>query len=383
MCAVALSQERQLLLGNHRFPPLNSKVEAIDTTPIPPISGGIDDRVANAMESVLGAKEKKVQAALDNKLRRYNPIFIGGDIFTVGYMAFEGIKCFLPSVASIAAIGIATLICGVVAGVINIGVGLSSLPEAIQAFKNGDTLKGTRLMIDTICCIGIGTIMILASLAIQVSALGGVGAFFAANPWLLPVLFLVAAVPLIIELGYHIKNIAMGADLGSQLKLDELQNHLEAENPDWEAIEELYAETPLSLSSLENLDDDQLIEELSKKMEIFQQELETNSAVETFNLLLQIKKRDKNVALEKMTHLKKLIGERNNSLYVRMFQQFLYFVGFGMSMGALSFKPDLLNGIQNFFLMFANLIPLYMDTFWPFKRNTPMIVEQVEKKDLV
>jgi hypothetical protein len=53
-------------------------------------------------------------------------------------------------------------------------------------------------------------------------------------------------------------------------------------------------------------------------------------------------------------------------------------------MAALSPKTNanLLNGSQSLLLMGANVIPLYMDSFWPFKRNTPMVIPKVEEESL-
>ena len=350
-----------------------------------PVSAS-DHKIASVMEQVLEAKKSHRQAALDNKLQRYNPIFIGGDIFTFGYLIFDGIQSFMPSLAGIAVIGTATLVCGVVAGVINIGVGVVSLKEAIQAFRNGDKVLGLRLMLDFFCCTAIGSVMILSSLAIKIGALGGIGAFLAANPWVLPVLFFIATIPLIVELSYRLKNIATSSDLGSQLKLNDLKELLQAEDPNWDKIDELYTqvENTFNLSNLPTDDDEKAAESLSKKMEELQADLGVSAGVEVFNLLIQIKKRNKKAALDQITIAEKKIKEWNRSLYLRMFQQMLYVVGFGVSMTALVPKVNgaLLNGIQDFFLAGANAIPLYMDTFWPFKRNTPIVVPKVENEEL-
>ena len=353
-------------------------------TPITSSLGDSENKTIQVMEQVLDAKKSHRQAALDNKLDRYNPIFIGGDIFTAGYLAFEGIQAFVPSLAGITAIGTATLICGVVAGAINIGVGLVSLKEAIQAFRNGDKVLGFRLMFDFIFCSAIGSVMILSSLAIQVSALGGVGAFFATNPWVLPLLFFIVTIPLIVELSYRIKNIATSNDLGSQLKLNDLKELLQKENPDWDQIDKLYqGVNTFDLSNLPT-DDDKLAETLSQKMEELQADMGVSAGVKVFNLMLQIKKRNKKSALKQIEIVEKKIAEWNRSLYLRMFQQLLYVLSFAVSMTALMPKVNgsLLTGIQNFSLMGANAIPLYMDTFWPFKRNTPIVVPKVENEEL-
>ncbi len=347
-----------------------------------------DSRVAQAMQKVLVAKQAHVKAALDDKWQRYNPVFIGGDLFTFGYLAFQGIQSLKPSLQTIPAIGAATLACGCVAGVIWIGVGLVSLKEAMQAFRNNDKVLGLRLMLDSICCTAIGVVMVLASLAIKVSALAGIGAFFAANPWFLPVLFFVITIPLLLELSYRLNNIAASKDLASKLKLNELETLLQAKELDWKKIDQLYVgtESPFNLNPLETCGEKQQIQMLSQKMEEFQADMGVDAAVEVFELLKHIEKRNRKEALEHLAIAKKRIKEWNQSLYLRMFQQILYLVGFGISMGTLGAPAktvNLLNGTQSFFLVGANIIPLYMDTFWPFKRNTPIVVPKVEESEII
>jgi hypothetical protein len=336
--------------------------------------------VIETMGEIILQKTVNMESAFDDKLRRYNPILIGGDLFTIGYLGFQGAEILVPSMAQIPMVAVATVVCGVVAGVINIGVGLVSLKESVQAFRNGDKVLGARLMLDFVCCLGIGTIMILASLATKVTALAGIGLFFTANPWLLPVLFFVATIPLIAELGYRIQRACVGADLGSQLQLNQLQELLTSETPDWARIDALYADllNPLNLGPFGQCGG--LREKLSDKMEELQADMGVSAAIEAFTLLQHVQKRSKSQALGQIAALQKTIGDWNRSLYIRMFQQVLFFIAFGLSMGALSphANVNLLNGVQSFFLTGGNVIPLYMDIFWPFKRNAPIVVPKVE-----
>jgi len=340
------------------------------------------------MQKVLVAKQAHIKAALDDKWQRYNPVFIGGDLFTFGYLALQGIQSLKPSLQTIPAIGAATLACGCVAGMICIGVGLVSVKETIQAFRNNDKVLGLRLLLDSIGWTAIGVVMVLASLAIKVSVLAGIGAFFAANPWFLPILFFVVTIPVLIELGYRIKNVATSKDLAPKLKLNELEPLLQAKEPDWKKIDQLYGGTehPFHLKSVETCGEKQQIQMLSEKMEELQADMGVDAAVEVFELLKHIEKRNRKEALEHLAIAKKRIEEWNQSLYLRMFQQILYVIGFGISMGTLGASAktvNLLNGTQNFFLVGANIIPLYMDTFWPFKRNTPIVVPKVEESEVL
>lgn len=343
-------------------------------------------KTVRAMEQVLEAKKEHVQTALANKWDRYNPIFIFGDVFTIGYLGFQGVQALSPSVQSIAAVGAATLVCGVIAGVINIGVGIVSLKESIQAFRNGDKMLGMRLLLDFICCTAIGVVMILASLAIKVSILGGIGAFFASNPWLLPVLFFIITIPLLLELSCRINHIATSKDLGSQLQLNQLKTLLQQSEPDWDKIENLYEKegNAFSLKKMDAFEGTEQLGYLSTKMEELQADMGVTAAIEAFTLLRLIKQRKQKEALEQIEIVKTRVDEWNQSLYLRMAQQILYIIGFIVSMAALTpnVNADLLNGTQSFFLVGANVIPLFMDSCWPFKRNTPIVVPKVETSEI-
>lgn len=333
-----------------------------------------ESKTTQVMQQILAKKEENVKLALNNKWQRYNPILIGGDVFTVGYLAFQGAQAIKPSIQAIAAVGTATLTCGVIAGTINIGVGIVSLVEGIQALRNGDKVLSARLLLDFVCCTAIGTIMILASLAIKLGTLAAVGAFFAANPWMLPVLFFIVTIPLLVELSYRLQNIRSAQDLGSQLKLDDLEKSLTEKN--WKKIDSY---DPLDLKKLQDCDDSSLRKQLSEKMEKLQADLGVSAATAVFDLLIELQNQNHEKSLEKLKIAKEKIKEWNNSLYLRMFQQILYFIGFCISMVALGprVNGNLLNGTQSFFLTGANVIPLYMDSFWPFKRNTPIVVPKV------
>src|SRR5258708_3162096 len=143
--------------------------------PVPPVTG--TEKITQIMQGVLEAKNAMYQEKKGNIWERYNPILIGGDLFSLGYLTFQGALSLVPKLQ----VGLATLVCGEIAGVINIGVGLVSLKEGLQALKNGDHRGGVRLLLDFACFMAIGAIMILNSSAIKIIALGSVAAFFAAN----------------------------------------------------------------------------------------------------------------------------------------------------------------------------------------------------------
>lgn len=344
-----------------------------------------NERLTNQVLSLIQKKETHVQTALDNTWDRYNPILIGGDLFTMGYLVFEGVKACVPATQAMLGVIISTMICGVVAGVINIGVGLICGKEAIQAFKNGDHFLGLRLLLDTIFCIAIGVVMILVSLAAKVAILGGIGAFFAANPWVLPVLFFVITIPLIIEIGCRTSNIWLKKDLASKMHLDEVSELLKQKTVDWDKLFSLFTNTPFDLKKvIAETDENKALEALSQKMEELQADMGVTAAVASFKLLLQLIEHKQEDALAQMALVKKELSSWNFAQHVRLFQQILYIAAFGGSMAALSPKVNAgaMNATVNFSMAAANAIPLYMDAFWPFKRNTVMVVPKVEVEEM-
>lgn len=335
--------------------------QAINPDPSPP-------RIANLMQEVIDEKSAHAQNALAGRVNANEAILIGGDLFSMGYLAFQGAQIVKPALAANGGIALATLSCGVIAGVINIGVSIISLKEGIQAWQNGDEKLALRLFLDFATFAAIGAIMILASLALRVAALGAVGAFFGANPWLLPVLFFINAIPIIIEIANRIKNIHANTDLASYLNSD-LHNLIKGKDP----------KNPFHLQTLLERDesDRELKNELARRMEVLQADMGVEAAIETFKLLrLHLLEEDTE---EQMSLVKEKVAEWNRAQYVRMFQQVLYAVAFGVSMGALSpaLNTPAVNGAQTFAMSGANAIPLYMDVFWPFKRNTPIVVPHV------
>ncbi len=327
-----------------------------------------DDRVSFLMKEILESKRQNMASARFRLVDR--SILIGGDLFTMGYVGFQGLQTLIPSIASATGIG---LVCGVVGGAINIGVGFVCLVNGLKNIGTDNKLA-LRLILDFFCLTAIGAIMIIATLSAKVALFAVVGAIIAAHPWLLPVLFLAITIPTMIELVLRIKNIHDAKDFGSKLQLNTLKNYIE--NRDWGKIEELYEnDKTLSFKNLNSHPD--LFNVLSNKMEQLQEDVGSEGAVAIFDLLIQIK--DHNVLPQQIEVVEKELANWSQALNVRMFQQIVYILSFFVSMVALSpsLPRELVTALQNLFLSVANLIPLYMDTFWPFRGNTPMAVERV------
>ena len=382
-------------------------------------------KVTQIMQYVLEEKCDLLRKKKANTWEVYDPILIGGDLFSLGYLAFQGTLSLAPTLQGAGSLW-ATLFCGEIAGLINIGVGCICYKVAKQAWANCAIAKSdeayalaVRATLDCVCCFLIGAIMIITSLMIKVPAMGVVSAFFAANPWLLPLIFFIATLPLIGELGLRIKAILLSTNLGSKLQLDKLEKLLAEGN--WDELERLCSDPAHPLHVEPSIEDvvqlfyeklkllkgkkteeemvqlysgnmEQLQIDLgltkeeiifqffSTKMEQLQADMGVIAAIESFALMLDIQNRNPSLAKTHLVAARTKIKEWNRAIFVRMFQQLLYVAGFGVSMQALSPAVDgnLLNGIQNVCLAGANAVPLYMDIFWPFKRNQLIVVPAVE-----
>ncbi len=354
---------------------INANYQYYPTGPIDAASQE-ESSIIPVVKRVIELKEREVNKAKNNLWDRYNPILIGGDVFTTAYLIFQGVQTYVH--ISLPLLGIATLVCGVVAGVISVGVAFLSLKEAIQAFHNGDYKLGFRLLVDFFSMLGIGVIMILAPLAIKIAALGCLTVFFAANPWALPVLFFIMTIPLLIEISSRIKNIYLKQDLAAVLKLEDLLKLLKNDIVNWNQISQLYEDKHLFSSKIEGPED------LIGRMEKFQAEMGVTAALEAFKLFEYLLEEKKGEALSQCKELQRKISEWNGKQHVRLLQQILYVFSFVVSMVALRvhLSPALFSSIENLAMAGANAIPLYMDVFWPFERNTTLVVPKVEQKDL-
>ena len=265
----------------------------------------------------------------------------------------------------------ATAVCGVIGGVINVGVGLCSLKESIQAFRNGDKLLGIRLALDAFCLTGIGLIMILVSLGSYIGPLHGISMALTSNTWVLPVIFFVITIPLIIEITIRVKKIVGHKDMASKFQFKEISNECQKEIIEWGLIKD---RLKWFIKGTETK------AELAAKMEELQAEMGVSCALNFFKLFEAVHQEDKEAALRVLPKIEKKVKEWNSAQWVRLAQQALYIVAFVVSMGALCPKvpAPVLNGGCSFGLAAANAIPLYMDSFWPFKRNTPIVVPKVD-----
>lgn len=404
-------------------------------TAAPANSSALSQKTAQIMQAVLKSKEINKDKALAARANFLEGTLIAGDLLTMGSMTFQGTLILSPSLSAISAVTIANLVCGVLAGIIDIGVSLLCLKSGIIHWKNGDKAAAYRQFFNFAIYSAIGLVMTLVSLAIQVGAFSSLSLFFAANPWLLPVLFFVAGLPTFYEVVNRIYKAKKEQDLGSDVLKGQLDNLIQKLNlngcdqlvpnipkddlePLFERIKkelrkedledtekkiasichELYKNIDeqveasleaIALSEkLSNLDSqnksDKIIEEickfsfLSRKLELLSSDMGVEAAIATFKLL-QSYIADKNQDHSKELDLaKRMITKWNRAQYVRLAQRILYTAAFGLSMGLLAHPNEIASAVESFAMAGASAIPFGMDAFWPFKRNTPLGVEKAE-----
>lgn len=374
----------------------------------------------------IAAKQHLMEKALQNKWKVYDPVFIGGDLFTAGSFIFNGIVAAKPALKAVSAISWLSLIFGVISGFLNILVGSRSLEEAIKAVQNKDWLNGVRLSFDCVFMTAIGVVMIFVSLSlfaalvtqpwllaafffvigfeeairaawqnkdwpnvarllfnfIAMTTIGFIIGFvslslfaaLATQPWLLPVLFLIVNIPTIYEVIDRNIPIWRKKDLASRV----LENIAKKEELG-SILRELYQKA-LDKLGRKNASKEEAIGEI---MEIFQADMQVKAAIAAFRLLKVLLEKPKQNqpldAKEALADFKKEVAAWHRHQRLRLLQQLLFILSFAISMIALSVSKVIAKMIeisQDFALAVGNAIPFYLD--WrPFYRNTPLITPNI------
>ncbi|MCP5504600.1 MAG: rod shape-determining protein [Chlamydiales bacterium] len=148
---------------------------------------------------------------------------VAGDFFSMGYLGFEAAQSFAPSLQKVSWVGTASMVFGIIGGIINIAVGISCIAQGIKKLNKGQNLDGARLLFDGILMILIGTLMIAGPLLLKFAAGAAITAL-ATNPFVLPVLFALLSVFITYEVLKKVVPMWMGTDLGTQVmkKLEDL-----------------------------------------------------------------------------------------------------------------------------------------------------------------
>lgn len=384
MCSLSVSNNS--LSSQHSGPTTVAQLLPAPKFRAREVNESTDQTLTRLMQDVIDKKNDSVTAVLDNRVNISEAVMVGGDAFSMASMTFSGALIVKPSLRAIPGILMTSLAFGTVAGAINIGVAIICIKEGIEAWNNGNKKEAMIQFSMGILYIGIGGIMVLASLALQLSVLGGVSALLATNPWLLPVLFFLASLPLIIDIVQRISRNIKNQDWSSTLlKNKTIQDFKHLINGEADDKLNLLNLKPLLAELTEQNKESVVRGMLSWRMEKLQADMGVKAAIETFKLL-RIVMENKNTEAEREKLEKQLkitkaeISKWNRAQWVRLFQQTLYTAAFGVSMGVLAspqLNTPMVNATQSFAMGAANAVPLYMDSQWPFMRNVPRVIPKV------
>ncbi len=310
------------------------------------------EALAQRVESIV-SKRKEQRDFILSQTDWKGRFMVVSDVLNVGYMGLQGAQYAVPTIAKIPMVFWSTFVCGVLAGGVNIINGLISLHEA---WKDGcDSLLRIRLFMDGICQISIGAIMLLVSLSVKVAALGMVAAAFA-NPWILPVLFLIIALPALVELvKRQVQMRCSNDDFMTQSNLKELKNTLEI---------------PATFKNVVRK------AEIIDKMQSIESEWGIDSAIEAMQLWTHLLRNEREQARAAIDRLEVCNSKWRRSLNIRLAEQLLLVGGFGLSMMAMCprVNSDRVNAANSFSMMGASALPIYPDAAWPTSRSTPIVV---------
>lgn len=303
--------------------------------------------IAQKIESI--ALERKEQRDLALSQTDWKGRFmVASDIFNVGYMGLQGVQLATGSLSKISGV---VLICSGLVGIINMIMGMISLHEASK--NSSDKLQKMRLFLDGIFRTSIGTILVLVALAAKVSALAAVGTAFA-NPWMIPLLLVIAALPAFIEIMKREMKIFKSKD-DLMLQLRELKTNLTI---------------PATFQNIKTQS------EIKRKMELIEAQWGIDVAIEAMQLWVHLLRREKEQAQKSIERLEIGRSKWKKGLHFHLVEQLLVIGSFGLSMVALSPKVNgaRLNAANSFSMMGVSAIPIYPDAAWPTIRSIPLVV---------
>lgn len=322
--------------------------------------------VPNLMEEVLSQKRINFQEKVNTRFQGKNlvkeAIYVTSDVATAGFSLMQGISLLTKPSPELAMIG---SISGLIGGVLNIGQGLFLVLEAVQFGKNGQYEQFARILADGLILIGIGLLMTLASLSILGLKLGGLSgaAAIAANPYTIPILFLILVTPGLIQTLKHIALEMQGKDLGSELK-----------NPNW-TLQNPYLDRlkALDASSSPKEDLSQIMEEITEKVGV-------EAGMDVFEVLKMILQEESAAKLqEKLEEANTQVAKWNRIVHLRALQLTLFGLTapVGLSSAFLAPASKVMKGVSKIFLSIPSTLGAYMDACEPFKRNNTLSVPKV------
>jgi len=230
-------------------PALTIKVQHIKADPQVPdvVRKNISKQVA---ECVFQTELENMKSASKGTTGRINKVktvtFVGGDIFSALFLILQGIKPFImPSIAAAGAsgplgLGIALCVCGVIGGALTTVVGgldmkagYDTLKKCHSQYEKNHEISweslflGIRLMVGGFFEIVVGAMLIVIPIVLMVAAGGAFGVFIAANPWLLPLLFVIPTLCYAFELVPKIYRMIKQTTLPQLLNVNDLFKSLD------------------------------------------------------------------------------------------------------------------------------------------------------------
>ncbi len=318
--------------------------------------------------------------------RKYNVSHISGDIANFGYLGLEGAKGVSHAAALSHGVAQAVFGFGIAAGALNITAGISCMYEGIIAYRNGDKKKG-------ILQIGFGVLFVFLGILMILKTVGAAGAL-AANPFIIPALFLIPTLFMAIDVIPRLFAIRNSSDQASQIKPDEILKSIEKGVATDRILKDLLNRLGVKLPDV-GVNTDMLVKHLSKKMQEFQKNMGVLAAMDTFELIhLLLKKKNnanpqENLDIQinnKIKSLKENIARWNKILKVRFAQQVLNILAFiggaiVLGTGSASRAGTMINAGTNFAMTGANFIPFVMDSFYHYERNGPVEVSKIDERE--
>lgn len=332
-----------------------------------------------------------------------HPMFWIADIFEAAYLGYEGVL-EINGTQSLGLPGIDGLFVGlsIVGGLLFI---LNSIPELVNGFRalaNGDKVLALRMIVLATVYFFIGTVIFAASIL----KYAGVATFITTNPWILPVLYLIPCLCNLAEILSKVVPFAAGKDLVSRLNLKGALEILDKNEATWKKdLVEHFKAFDLSqfdidehsLAPCRGYNQKNILIErtarLSQKMEDFQSAMGVTAGIEAFELMILILKlkEGQDVDIEQIkAQIKKLDHEDTKwwqAQAIRLTQQLCVLGFFGVTMAATfgNYSPEMKNvmhGRNSIAMCAERIIPLYMDVCRPFERNTTLVTERVNERNV-
>ena len=369
-------------------------------------------KLTDAAESVFQAEKTKqieAKAKLEIKLKTFT--FVMGDVFSFGFLILKAIK-ELNSCLNNSGGASALTICGVIGGAFTAIVGFCDIYSGIETLRKKDITPeekqlGWRLLLCGISEVLLGAFMITIAIIDPNSA---IGMFFSDHKYMTSLIFLVPTLFFGWELVPKCWHLMRRETLAQQLHDDDLVNLKNKTELDHEGLvmlknwRKIFYDKLLNPVRIEN-------GETKKSPDIYNQDdmiiimnklessIQTEAASAAFDLYTTTMILD-SLAVEKLSvdtfnqeaqteiinraiKLDSKLSEWVTTQWVKISIQLAYLGSFVASMSTLSSTSDEPDAIVNIGLAVANLLPLYLDAFKHFLRNTPVVIKEIEKNDCI